>query len=50
MEFGWIILIGFFTILAVIGKCGELYYNSSRQMCTNKVDDDNTNLLNYNGV
>ena len=30
MEVGWNIVIGVFGILAVIGKCGELYYNSRR--------------------
>lgn len=48
MEFGWIIVIGILATLAFVGKCGELYYNSSRHVQERK--DDNVNLLNYHGV
>ena len=51
MQVGWIIVIGVFGMLAVIGKCGELYYNS-RRVSLPPPDDDNTttNLLLYNDV
>ena len=46
MEVGWIIVIGVFGMLAVIGKCGELYYNSRRVSLP--PDTTTTNLLLYN--
>lgn len=47
MEIGWIVVIGALVILSVVGKCGELYHNNSRNSLPVSLED-NTNLLPYN--
>ena len=50
MEVGWIIIIAIFGTLAVVGKCGELYYNSHRSLHLYSKQEQQkqiTNLLSY---